>query len=512
MLDATPLLRLYTSHRRRRLAAQRPALVQERELMALLAKARDTRFGRDHGFGANDSVAEFQRRVPLRAYEDFWETYWRAGFPTLTDVTWPGTVPFFAVTSGTTTGATKFIPCTAEMNRSNSRAAADLLAFHLANRPVSRVLGGLNFMLGGSTDLTEQAPGIRSGDLSGIAATRVPLWAKPWFFPPPEIALIADWEDKVERLVRLTADADVRSVAATPSWLLIFIERLCTHAGSGRSLAEIWPNLELVVHGGVNFAPYRHRFADLLEGSHAELREGYAASEGFIAVADRGSGDGMRLMLDTGLFMEFVPTAELDAAEPPRHWLATVETGVEYAIAVTTCAGLWAYLIGDTVRFVDLDPPRILVTGRTAYMLSAFGEHLIDAEIEDSIAAAADEIAASVTDYSAGAVFPARAGDLGGHLYIIEFDEAPPDDERLAAFQRTLDAALSATNEDYEAHRVGGYGMAAPRVHAVPPGTFAAWMKSRGRLGGQNKVPRIITDQELFDGLKDFAGCPRDTK
>jgi hypothetical protein len=304
----------------------------------------------------------------------------------------------------------------------------------------------------------------------------------------------------------------VRSVAGTPSWLLIFVERLCTHAGSGRSLAEIWPNLELVVHGGVNFAPYRHRFADLLKGSHAELREGYAASEGFIAVADGGSGDGMRLMLDTGLFMEFVPTAELDATEPTRHWLATVEAGVEYAIAVTTCAGLWAYLIGDTVRFVDLDPPRILVTGRTAYMLSAFGEHLIDAEIEDSIAAAADEIAASVTDYSAGAVFPARAGELGGHLYIVEFDEAPPDDERLAAFQRTLDAALSATNEDYEAHRAGGYGLALPRVQAVPPGTFAAWMKSRGRLGGQNKVPRIITDQDLFDGLKDFAGCPRDTK
>ncbi|MFQ6017612.1 MAG: GH3 auxin-responsive promoter family protein, partial [Kiloniellaceae bacterium] len=453
MLDATPLLRLYARYRMARLRAQNPVEVQEQQLLRLVAKARDTRFGRDHGYSDIGSVRRFQERVPLRRYEQFWDEYWSPAFPRLADCTWPGTIPFLAVTSGTTSGVTKSIPCSREMNGANKRAGADLIVHHLANRPRSRLLAGRNFMLGGSTDLIELAPGITSGDLSGIAAKVMPWWARLRYFPPRHLEKIADWEEKIDRLARESVGEEIRSLSGTPSWLLIFFDKLAAlRPGSGRQIRNFYPNLELLVHGGINFAPYRAAFSGLLEGSHAETREVYAASEGFVAVADRGDGEGLRLILDTGLFFEFVPVDQLDRPNPTRHWLANVEPGVNYALILSTCAGLWSYVLGDTVRFVELNPPRILITGRTSYTLSAFGEHLIGEEIEESVSAAADAIAAAVTDYAVGALFPERPGDLGGHLYIVEFAGAVPEAARIDAFARALDDALCATNEDYKIH------------------------------------------------------------
>ncbi|MEE8505966.1 MAG: GH3 auxin-responsive promoter family protein [Kiloniellales bacterium] len=508
MLDATPLLRLYARHRLRRLRAQDPVEEQKRQLHGLLARARNTRFGKDHGFADIRGIDDFQARVPLRRYEQFWGQYWKPAFPRLVDCTWPGTIPFFAVTSGTTTGITKYIPCSREMIGANKRATMVLLSYHLASRPRSRLLAGRNFMLGGSIALVELAPGIHSGDLSGIGARTIPWWARLRYFPPRRLETISDWQEKIEHLAPLSLGGDIRSISGTPSWLLIFFDRLAElRPGSGRRLHDFYPDLELLIHGGINFAPYRGTFAELLEGSHAETREAYAASEGFIAAADRGDGEGLRLILDTGLFCEFVPVDELDAPNPTRHWIANARVGVNYAVVLSTCAGLWAYVIGDTVKFVDLDPPRILVTGRTSYTLSAFGEHLIDEEIEESVTAAADAIGAAVIDYSAGPLFPEREGELGGHLYVVEFVERVPDAQRLGEFTRALDEELAATNDDYKAHRAGGYGMRAPRVHAVEPGSFAAWMKERGQLGGQHKVPRIINDPELFRNLRAFMGC-----
>ena len=505
MLDATPLLRLYARRRLRQLAALRPVEAQERQFADLITRAPETRFGRAHGFSRIRNVEDFQRRVPLRRYEQFWDEYWKSAFPTLTNVTWPGTIPYFAVTSGTTTGVTKYIPCSDEMNASNNKATADLLAHHLANFPRSKLLAGRNFMLGGSTALTELAPGIHSGDLSGIAAQVMPWWARLRSFPPPDLALMSDWAEKIARLAPLSLKADIRSISGTPSWLLIFFDKLAElRPEAGRRLCNLYPNLELLVHGGVNFAPYRSAFRDWLEGSRTETREVYAASEGFIAVADRGDGEGMRLLLDTGLFYEFVPVDELDTPNPTRHWLDTVVPDVNYAIVVSTCAGLWAYIVGDTVRFVGMTPPRILVTGRTSYTLSAFGEHLIGEEIEEAVSAAADAIGAAVTDYAVGALFPTAPGEVGGHLFIAEFAHGLSGADQVATFARALDDHLTATNEDYAAHRAGGTGMAAPRVHAVTPGRFAAWMASRGQLGGQHKVPRVITDEALFANLRAF--------
>jgi hypothetical protein len=265
---------------------------------------------------------------------------------------------------------------------------------------------------------------------------------------------------------------------------------------------ELYPHLEMLVHGGVNFKPYRARFEHFLAGG-AELREVYPASEGFIALQDERPEDGLRLLTDIGLFFEFVPLDELDSPNPTRHWLGNAETGVNYAVVLSTCSGCWAYIIGDTVRFASLDPPRVFITGRTSYSLSAFGEHLIGEEVEEAVAAAAAMHGLTITDFSVGAVYPKGAGDLGGHLYIVEFDKAPAS--ALDGFATAIDTDLKKRNDDYRAHRAEGFGMHAPKVHVVAPGTFAQWMKSRGRLGGQNKVPRIINDQQLFADLAKFT-------
>jgi GH3 auxin-responsive promoter len=504
--DATPLLRRYARHRLAQLGRQDAVAEQHQQLLRLAHRARNTRFGRDHEFAKIKLVRDFQHRVGLRRYEDMWAAYWQPEFPRLVDCTWPGTIPFFALSSGTTSGTSKYIPCSVAMTRANAWAAIDILVHHLANRPASRVLGGKSFMLGGSTDLTELSPGIHGGDLSGIAASRVPWWAQAYSFPPPDLALISDWEEKVEKLVRACQHEDVRVISGTPSWLVIFFERLLAlHPEKPGSLHAVFPNLELLVHGGVNFAPYQHRFAGLLRGSQAELREVYPASEGFFAIADRGSDEGMRLIVDNGLFYEFVRPEELSRSAPKRCWLADAQAGVDYALVVSSCAGLWAYIVGDIIRFIDLHPPRLLVAGRLSYFLSAFGEHLAGEEIEAAVCKASDAIDANAAEFAVGSVFPDASESRGGHVYVVEFNPPPPDQEQIKKFAKVLDEQLCAANDDYGAHRSAGFGLRPPEVVAVRRGTFSGWMKQRGRLGGQNKVPRIINDQALFADLCRFA-------
>ncbi len=507
MVDATPYLRLYAQRRRAALVRQDAAVAQAHQLRRLVRLARHTRFGRDHDFGGIEDVPSFQARVPLRRYDDFWREYWQPAFPNLVDVTWPGRVPFFALSSGTSSGTTKYIPCTAAMNRANTRAGLDLLSHHLAHRPSSRAFGAKMLMLGGSTALTEEAPGVFSGDLSGIAVARLPWWARRFAFPPLEVALLTDWEDKVGRIAALAAHGDIRVITGTPSWLLILFREQARLLGrADATAAELYPNLDLLVHGGVNFAPYRAGFEAFLAGSHAELREVYPASEGFIALQDETPADGLRLMVDNGLFFEFIPVDQLHRAEPDRRWLGTAQLGTNYAIIVSSCAGLWSYVMGDTVRLVSLDPPRLLITGRTSYTLSAFGEHLIGEEIEAAVASAAAMLGLAVTDYSVGAVLSDDdPGGRGGHVFVMEFD-GTVSAEVAQHCARLLDADLARRNDDYRTHRAGDYGMAPPRVVAVSPGGFAQWMKRRGKLGGQNKVPRIINDDGLFADLRRFVG------
>ena len=505
-LDPTSLLRCYADWRRRRLATEDVRASQERQLLTLARHAQSTRFGRDHGLAAVRDVRSFQAQVPLRTYGELWADYWQAGFPRLVDATWPGAMPFFAVSSGTSTGAVKHIPCSHAMVRSNRRAALDILVHHLAATPASRILDGSFFVLGGSTDLKELAPGIRAGDISGIAAFAQPWWSRPFAFPPREVRFLTDWEEKLARMAPLSLERRIRGLSGAPGWLLVLFEKLASlRPEAGGRAAGLYPELELLIHGGAGFAPYRERFARLLDGSAARLREVYPASEGFVAIADRGPGEGLRLITDHGLFYEFVPVAELGAAAPTRHWVGNVEPGVDYAIVLTTCAGLWAYLMGDVVRFVATRPPRLLVVGRTSYMLSAFGEHVSGELIETCVLAAAETAALDVAEFAVGTEFMLDQGAWGRHAYVVEFCGRVPDAGRIAAFGAALDAELSRRNEDYAERRVVPEGLRAPRIEPMPGDGFRAWMKRRGKLGGQHKVPRVIEDQRLLAELRGFA-------
>lgn len=506
MIDFTPFLRLYGSWRNSRRSRLDPVKTQRELLLSLLSKARDTQFGKDHGFGEINSVEEFQKQVPLRRYEAFWEEYMEPHFPVLENVLWPGKVPYFSVSSGTSSGSTKYLPYNKEISRSNTKAGMDLLVHHVQNCPQSKIFGGKNFMLGGSTELKEEAPGVWSGDLSGISVKELPWWIEPRYFPPKELALIKDWEEKIDVLAKASLQTDIRMLGGVPSWLLIFIDKLEElNPGKERRLVNYFPNLEMLVHGGVSFEPYKQQFEELLEGSGAELREVYPASEGFVATADRGYGEGLLLNLDHGIFYEFVPFEELEDENPTRHWIGDVEAGVNYAIVLSTCAGLWGYVLGDTVRFVDTNPPRLLITGRTSYYLSAFGEHLIAEEVEDAVSSAAETIGVQLKDYSVGAVFPQESGEKGCHRYIVEIEDGKISEQQIEPFREKIDERLCKRNEDYEAHRSEGFGLGDPEIVPVRPGFFADWMKSRGKLGGQNKVPRLVSKQELFEDLCRYA-------
>lgn len=479
MLDATPLLAAWSRRRIAALSRLDPAATQQALLLHLLAQAKETRFGRAHGFGAIRDVAGFQSRVPLRRYEDFWQEWWRADFPILRDVTWPGRMPYMALSSGTTAGRTKRVPVSAGMMRAHRGAALDTLAWHLHHHPASRPFAGRSFILGGSTALDLIGPGVRAGDLSGIAAHEVPWVLRPFVWPPERTALMPDWDAKLTTLAMTTPRPDIRVLTGTPSWMLMLLARM--------GEAKPFPNLELLVHGGVAWPPYRDRMAPFLPPGCA-TREVYAASEGFIAIADRGDAEGLRLTLDRGVFHEFVPLAELDRPNPTRHWAATIETGIDYALVVTTVAGLHAYVVGDVVRFIDRDPPRLLITGRTAWTLSAFGEHLAGQEVLAALEGACATLRIVPAEWCCGPVFE---GARGRHRFLVE---ASGDAEALA---RLLDDALAAANADYAAHRQGGQ-LLPPAVTMLPAGRFEAWMRATGRLGGQNKVPHIIADPRRF--------------
>jgi hypothetical protein len=480
----------YARHRVRTLDGADAVALQQRTLGELVRNAADTRFGRDHDFGRIRSVADYQRLVPLRSYEDFWAAYWEPAFPDLDGVTWQGRIPYFALSSGTTTGTTKYIPVSWPMLASNRRAALTALSVFLAAHSGTPIFSGRIFFLGGSTALVPLGAGpqvpAQAGDLSGIAAREVSAWLRPYTFPPLDLALISDWEDKIQRLAEQSCSLPITVVSGVPSWLLVLFDRLKRVTGKS-CVADVWPKLRLIVHGGTKFDPYRALFRREVGSDSVVFLETYPCSEGFVAAEDPRHGL-LRLIPDHGLFFEFVPVAELGEERPARHTLADLQTGVQYAIAVTTCAGLWSYLLGDTVCFERRDPPLLRFTGRTKYCLSAFGEHLINEEVEKAMAVASEAAGAAVVDFHVGPLFPEDAASTRRHRYLVEFASLPTD---LTQFATELDTALERFNDDYRAHRQGGVGLGAPEVVAVPRGTFAAWLRSRGQLGGQHKVPRM---------------------
>jgi hypothetical protein len=420
-------------------------------------------------------------------------------------VTWPGRIPYLALSSGTTSGTTKYIPVSPEMLASNRRAALTTLALFLAARPGTPLFGGRLFFLGGSTDLQNLAagrgPAVLAGDLSGIVAREVPPLLRPYTFPPLELALLSDWDAKMDRLAEQAARLPITVLSGVPSWLLVLFDRLRRVTGKAH-VADVWPGLRLVLHGGASFEPYRGWFHQRVGSPAVCFQETYPASEGFVAAEDPRYGL-LRLLPDHDIFFEFVPRDELGGGRPARHTAAEVQTGVHYAVALTTCAGLWSYLLGDTVLFERRDPPLLRFTGRTKQFLSAFGEHLIGAEVEWAVAAAARESGTAVVDFHAGPVFSKAHGEPGRHRFLVDF-AAPPAPAALACFGHALDAELCRLNEDYAAHRRGDLAMRPPQVLAVPQGGFAQWLSTRGQLGGQHKVPRLDNSGRLTEELTAF--------
>ncbi len=499
-IDLTPIARLYATRRTCAIRSLDPEAAQRRVLRRLVARAAGTQFGREHGFSQIVSVEAYQNAVLPRDFEAFWEEWWRAPHPDLVDVTWPGRIPYFAMTSGTTTGRSKHIPYTSEMRRDAVRGFVDLLCFHLDANRESRLLGGSFLALAGPTELAAHE-GTATGAVSAITAGAAPRILRHRFLPPSEIANLHDWREKIRRLAPISLASDVRFLGGSPNWLLVYLEEVGKiRGGDAGKLVDWYPNLELIAHGGVNFMPYRERFEALLAGGHAETRELYSASEGVFAYADRGDGDGLRLHLDGNVFFEFIPVDSLDCDIPVRHWIRTVETDVDYALAITTAAGLWCYLLGDIVRFVSTRPPRIAIVGRLGQGLSAYGEHLIESEVADALAAAAASVGRAVLDYTMGAT---ETGERSQHLLLVETD-APMSRPLVSAFATAFDAALRADNEDYAELRENDYALDRPLIVNVLPDGFASWMESHRRLGGQNKIPRVAKDPEMLTGMMAF--------
>jgi len=500
----------YSRQRMRRIAQwmANPAAEQASLLAHLARRGAATRFGRDHDLGAVRSVADYQARVPLRRFHEL-EPYWarlRAGER---DVTWPGRIRLFAVTSGST-GQPKYVPVSEEGLRGFLLAGRDILSHYIVNtRDVAHFRGKFLY-LGGSREPTPGPNGVVNGDLSGIVAEQTPWVYRPFRLPTPRVHLVPDWEAKLDAVADEAWNADVRGVSGIPSWLVALFERVLERrraAGLPAScIADAWPNLTLVVHGGVSFEPYRGLFQQLIGRPFYGL-EVYLGSEGFLAIQDQAGSPDLALRMDAGIFHEFVPVEALGSERPPRHWAGTVETGVEYAIAVTTASGLWGSLIGDTVRFTSLRPHRLRFAGRTEQFLSAFGEHLRDVDVEAAVVVACEQTGARIAEFHVAPIYPSADSRRRGHQWFVELDLPPPDPD---AFVRALDTALQRRNVDYEEHRRHDADLPLPELCPVPPGTFYAAMRRLGRIGGQYKVPHVQNDRHFAELLLEVvrAGVP----
>lgn len=497
--------------RRRRRALEQlwrdPAAVQEAALLRLVAAARDTEFGLAHGFARIRSVAEYQAQVPVRDYAQHRPWLERAAAGE-SSVVWPGHCRDWVKTSGTTSGD-KLIPVTPEAFAAHRRGGWDALVQAASRVGGGVLMGGPMLFLGGSTALRPLGPAGRVGDLSGLAASRLPWGFRGRYSPGLACAGITDWEERLAAIAALAATQDLRLLSGMPSWLVILFERVARHCEAAgrrlRDLGQLWPELRVLIHGGVAFGPYAQVFEEWL-GGRLERVEVYPASEGFVAVQTEASG-GLTLMLDYGIFYEFVPIEDLGQATPRRHTIAEVELGRPYAVVMSTPAGLWSYVLGDTVRFTARDPLRLAITGRTRHYVNAFGENVIVEEVERALVRACRRTDAEAVEFTVAPVFPSAAEPRGGHEWLIEFRVPPvePDD-----FARILDETLSSLNTDYRTKRSGSVGMVAPRVTALPPGAFYRWMQRTGRLGDQHKVPRVTNDRQVARALRREAGVESD--
>lgn len=471
-----------------------PLATQEKVFSNLISTAKDTKFGKDHDFESIKSHSDFVSRVPVRDYEGM-KSYVEEIIAGKPDILWPGKPDYFAKTSGTTSGA-KYIPITDVAIREQVKASRNAILNYIHKTGNSSFVDGKMIFLQGSPELSEKS-GIKVGRLSGISAHYVPNYLQKNRLPSWETNCIEDWETKVEAIIGETLEEDMTVIAGIPSWVQMYFERLVEK--TGKPVGEIFPNFELFIYGGVNFAPYKARFRELIGRPVAEI-ELFPASEGFFAYQDTWDQEGLLLLLDSGIFYEFIPAAEFHDKNPTRLSLGEVELGVNYVLIPSTNAGLWAYNLGDTVRFVSLNPYRIVVTGRIAHFISAFGEHVIAKEVEEAMREAQDKTGASVAEFTVAPMINPPEGILPYHEWFIEFEKEPED---ITAFKDLLDTSLQRQNS-YYFDLIDGKILQQLKITRVDKDGFQKYMKSIGKLGGQNKVQRLANDRTVAEKLNPF--------
>ena len=464
----------------------------------LLVAGQYTEYGRKYHFAGIQSLEQFKQQVPIQEY-DALLPYIEQMMQGEENLLWNTPVTWFAKSSGTTSAKSKFIPVSDESLKDNHyRASKDVLSFYYASHPESDLLTGKSLIIGGSHQINQLNDEIHYGDLSAVVMQNSPFWASWIRTPDLSIILMDEWESKLEKLAQSTIQENVTSMAGVPTWLMLLLKRILEITGK-QNIKEVWPNLELYMHGGVSLVPYKAHFEKLI-GAPINYLEMYNASEGFFAAQDDITAEGMLLMCDHGIFYEFMPMEEAGKASPSTLQLNEVEKGKNYALIITTNGGLWRYLVGDTIQFTSLHPFRIKVSGRLKHYMNAFGEEVIIDNSDKSIAIACKKTGASVKDYTAAPVYFSD-GQNGAHEWLIAFNAAP---EKFSEFIFELDAALKNCNSDYEAKRYKNIALRMPIVQAVPVDTFNNWLQSKGKLGGQHKVPRLSNERTVLEEIKEF--------
>jgi hypothetical protein len=464
----------------------------------LLAAGQYTAFGRAYHFSQIQSLEEFKRTVPIQDYDSL-KPYIDRMMKGEENILWNTPISWFAKSSGTTSDKSKFIPVSEESLQDNHyKASKDVLSFYYASHPESDLLTGKSLIIGGSHQISQVNEEVHYGDLSAVIVQNSPFWSNWIRTPDTSIILMDEWESKIEKLAQSTILENVTSMAGVPTWLIVLLKRILEITGK-QTIKEVWPSLELYMHGGVSFVPYKQQFEKLI-GAPINYLEMYNASEGFFAAQDDVTREGMLLMCDHGIFYEFMPVSEYGKEFPETIQLDEVQTGVNYALVITTNGGLWRYLVGDTIQFVSLDPFRIKVSGRIKHYINAFGEEIIIDNTDQAIAVASEKTGAIVKDYSAAPVYFSDEGN-GAHEWLIEFEKEPQD---LEGFTSELDLALKNINSDYEAKRYKDIALRMPLINSVPPNTFTNWLSSKGKLGGQHKVPRLSNERTILDDIKSF--------
>ncbi|MBV42663.1 MAG: hypothetical protein CL834_06480 [Crocinitomicaceae bacterium] len=479
------------------LVRRQPVEVQRGLFNNLVMEGRRTSFGREAGFGSIRNWRDFKRIVPIRTYDELkpWIDRSKSGE---SNVLWPGATQWFAKSSGTSSNRSKFLPVTNDSLEScHYKGGKDLLALFCHQRPDAKLYGGKHLILGGSSSLDSMVTGSYTGDLSAIIVQNLPFWVEARRTPSREIAMMDNWEEKVDAMARATMREDVRILAGIPSWMLVVAKRVLDFSGAN-SLGEVWPNLQLFMHGGVSFAPYQAEFESLIGSTRFQFDylETYNASEGFFGLQDRLSEDDMLLMLDYGIFFEFVPLTEWESENPIALELRELEVGVDYALVISTNAGLWRYALGDVIRITETHPFRMQVVGRTTSYLNAFGEEVMVAQADKAVAEASALTGAQVREYTAAPLFM-RLDRTGGHQWIFEFAKEPQGG--LELFLECLDASLKRQNSDYDAKRSGGLALQFPEGTIARVGTFENWLRSKGKSGGQHKIPRLSNSRDVVE-------------